>query len=279
MKNFLKIKSNEFLQYMQDNIGARQSTIKTYATVLDEAVDSLYAEKNKDIFYIDLLPYRHKIKDQQKKTIAKKISVIRRFIEFLKEMGYKVKALNDEQIKIEKKLPKPINDKYIFQALDSSKDDVAMMIEMIFGLGLRISEVANIKLVDIEGNWLKIIDAKGGKSRMVAIHHKLLDEIKKFIKIFNPKVYLFEIENKKMSENQIRYRLQKSFKSIGIKATPHQLRHSFATDLLNNGARINDVSELLGHSSLGTTEIYTKVSNQLKLRDYQKAHPIFKENR
>jgi len=77
-----------------------------------------------------------------------------------------------------------------------------------------------------------------------------------------------------MSSRQLQYRLNKAFKEIGIHATPHQLRHSFASDLLNNGARINDISQLLGHSSLKATGIYTKLNTNTKLKQYNTAHPL-----
>jgi len=66
----------------------------------------------------------------------------------------------------------------------------------------------------------------------------------------------------------------KPFRALGLKATPHQLRHSFASHLLNNGARISDVSELLGHASMATTQIYTKLGDKRKKQDYMKAHPL-----
>jgi integrase/recombinase XerC len=72
----------------------------------------------------------------------------------------------------------------------------------------------------------------------------------------------------------LRYRVSKAFKEVGLKVTPHQLRHSFATELLKNGANISDVSNLLGHSSLEPTQIYTKLSSSLKSKSYKKAHPL-----
>ncbi len=80
-----------------------------------------------------------------------------------------------------------------------------------------------------------------------------------------------------MNQAQLRYILTKCFKSKGLKATPHQLRHSFATHLLNNGARISDVSELLGHSSMATTQVYTKLADSKKLKEYLEAHPLVVE--
>jgi len=78
----------------------------------------------------------------------------------------------------------------------------------------------------------------------------------------------------KLSENSLRYIVTKIFKRIALKVTPHQLRHSFASSLLNNGANIVDVSELLGHSSMATTQIYTKLGSALKQQNYNKAHPL-----
>ena len=78
----------------------------------------------------------------------------------------------------------------------------------------------------------------------------------------------------KLSEDSLRYKLSKIFKRIGLKVTPHQLRHSFATGLLNEGARIEDVSELLGHESIATTQIYTQLASHLKMKSYNSAHPL-----
>jgi integrase/recombinase XerC len=68
--------------------------------------------------------------------------------------------------------------------------------------------------------------------------------------------------------------ITKAFAKVGLKVTPHQLRHTYATELLNNGARIADVSELLGHSSMATTQIYTKLGNALKMDHYHQSHPL-----
>jgi integrase/recombinase XerC len=80
-----------------------------------------------------------------------------------------------------------------------------------------------------------------------------------------------------MNSAQLRYKLTKLFKASGFKATPHQLRHSFATHLLNHGARISDVSELLGHETMATTQVYTKLGSVKKMQEYMKAHPLAKK--
>jgi len=91
----------------------------------------------------------------------------------------------------------------------------------------------------------------------------------------NPKkIFLFESNDKRLSENSLRYTVNKVFKRVGLKVSPHQLRHSYATELLNHNASISDVSELLGHSSMSTTQIYTKLGSVLKQQNYNKAHPL-----
>jgi len=144
---------------------------------------------------------------------------------------------------------------------------------MLYGLGLRISELSNIKLKDIKNNWITIY-GKGSKARELPLLEKLNILIDEYITIYNPKRFLFEKDEKPMGTAQLRYRLSKLFKGAGIKATPHQLRHSFATHLLNNGARISDVSELLGHETMATTQIYTKLGSVKKMAEYMKAHPL-----
>ena len=108
----------------------------------------------------------------------------------------------------------------------------------------------------------------------------LLEELQRLIRLYVkekiPKTYLFEKGNAPMNSAQLRYILTKLFKEAGLKVTPHQLRHSFATHLLNNGARIADVSELLGHETMATTQVYTKLGSVKKMQEYMKAHPLAK---
>ncbi len=263
----------DFLDYLKEQRGYSDLTLKTYSTALNEAFDYIETEKTKNTYRLNLVPYRFHIKENSKKTITKKLSAIRSFAEFLKTKKLKVVIKGDESIKVPKTLPKPIETKYIKEAIQTSDEETRLIIMMFFGLGLRISELSNIKLKDISKEWIRI-KGKGNKERDVPILEEIYDKINIYIKKFNPKRYLFEKNGEKLSENRIRYLIDKSFKKIGIKATPHQLRHSFATSLLNEGANIADVSELLGHSSMATTQIYTKLKAGLKQENYKKAHPL-----
>jgi site-specific recombinase XerD len=128
-------------------------------------------------------------------------------------------------------------------------------------------------LTNIKQDWISVT-GKGNKTRDIPLEKHIKDTLNKYIEIYSPKKYLFEKKGLKMSDAQLRYIIEKPFKKIGIKITPHQLRHSFATEMLNNGARINDVSELLGHEFISTTQIYTKLNSTTKLKNYLKAHPL-----
>ncbi|WP_035907709.1 MULTISPECIES: tyrosine-type recombinase/integrase [unclassified Lebetimonas] len=267
MKTFLQKESNKFLKYIEKT--KSKETLRTYESTLKEAINFIEIINNE----IDITPYRLHIASLNKKTIAKKISAIRSFFEFLQSEGFKYKLIGDEHIKVPKTLPKPISIEKIKEVLKIADMEEYLAIIVIFSLGLRISEAANIKLNDIKGEWIEI-KGKGNKTRILPLHPKLKDFINKFLKINPKKEYLFEKNSVPLGESKLRYIIQKAFKKTGIHVTPHQLRHSFATYLLNKGARINDVSELLGHEFISTTQIYTKLSSNLKLKNYMKAHPL-----
>jgi len=223
--------------------------------------------------HLSISGYRIKIASQNRKTIAKKVSILRSFFTYLESKGYNFRIVGDDQISVPKTLPKPVSVTNIKQALKQANLVEYTAIMTIFGLGLRISEARNILIENIHKDWISVT-GKGNKTRDIPLEKHLEDTIKKYIDIYTPKKYLFEKSDIKMSDAQLRYIIEKPFKKIGLKVTPHQLRHSFATEMLNNGARINDVSELLGHEFISTTQIYTKLNSSTKLKNYIKAHPL-----
>ncbi len=273
MKNFLNREIDRFLQYKKTVRGFNENSYKTYKLNLEESKKYIDIEIKNEKYYINLMPYRLYISKKSKKTIAKKISIIRSFVQFLRENSYKVKLIGDELVKVPKSLPKPIDVKYIKEAYIQATTEEKILILFLYGFGLRISELSNLKKVDIGENWIRVI-GKGDKTRNIPIVPFIKETIKQYIKENNHLNYIFEKNGQKLSENILRYKIGKIFSKIGIKATPHQLRHSYASDLLNGGARINDVSILLGHSSLSTTEIYTKLGSNYKMKNYQNAHPL-----
>jgi len=276
MKSFFKEQIESFLLHLLKVRKYSPNTIKTYRLNLFEALNHISIELEDNKYTIDLIPYRMQLIGKNKKTIYKKISIFRSFTHYLRDQEIDINLKNDENIKISKTLPKPIASRYIIEALDICDSDDKILLTLLYTLGLRISELTNLKIKDIQNGWVRIY-AKGGKIREIPLLNEVETALKQYIDERKPVVYVFENNRVKYNDNQLRYKLTKVFKKIGIKATPHQLRHSFATDLLNQGARISDVSELLGHSSLETTQIYTKLSGSIKMKNYKSAHPMCRE--
>jgi len=263
-----------FLAYIEHIRGYTPATIDTYALALGQmsSLCEFYEAEGK--WVLDLTPFRMHIATHNKKSIATKLSAIHSFVRYLEDQeSMRVKLSADELVKVPQTLPKPIDELYIFEVLNDSSIFERLLVMMLYGLGLRISELSQLKLEDIDQKWV-IIDGKGGKVRQLPILPILQVLLDEYIKAHHPKKYLFEKNEKRMKVSQLRYVITKLFKAKGIKATPHQLRHSFATHLLEEGARISDISELLGHKSMASTQIYTKLGSHKKLTEYLGSHPL-----
>ncbi len=274
MQKKLQNLSEDFLDYLFDVRGYSETSIVTYEVALRQMMEVSHFYDEGGTYILDITPFRFKIVKNNKKTIVKKLSAIRSFIKYLEDQCHMpLKLIGDESIKVPQSLPKPIEEKYIDEVLEKANLEEKLLISMLYGLGLRISELSTLKLTDIKEGWVQI-HGKGNKVRELPLLEALQKLVRVYVKERSPKIYLFEKGNAPMNAAQLRYILSKLFKAQGLKVTPHQLRHSFATHLLNNGARISDVSELLGHETMATTQVYTKLGSIKKLKEYMKAHPL-----
>ena len=274
----LKENFNNFLFYLEKVRGYASSSIMTYENILHEVLEESHYYEEDEVMVLDITPLRLKNVNNSKKTISKKLSAVRSFIKYMREQQeINIRLIGDSIVKVPKTLPKPIEETLIDEILKHSNQKEHLIISLLYGLGLRISELSMLKLLDISMAWVKV-QGKGDKERQVPLLKPLYQQIETYIKRENPSVYLLEKNGQQMNTQQIRYLFTKVFKKSGIKATPHQLRHSFATHLLHNGARISDVSELLGHSSMVSTQIYTELGSSKKLNEYSKAHPLCQES-
>jgi len=277
MKKKLLAQAEEFLEYLFDVRGYSELSIVTYEIALRQMTEESHIYEEDGLTVLDITPFRFKIVKNHKKTIVKKLSAVRSFVKYLKDQCHlSVKLIGDESIKVAQSLPKPIEQTYIDEVLSKANLEEKLLIWMLYGLGLRISELSDLKLEDIKEKWVQI-HGKGNKVRELPLLAQLKYLIEQYVQNASPKRYLFEKGNSPMNAAQLRYKLTKLFKQTGIKVTPHQLRHSFATHLLNNGARISDVSELLGHETMATTQVYTKLGSAKKMQEYIKAHPLAKK--
>jgi len=276
-KSINKLKVS-FLESLENIRGYSDLTIKSYDETLNEAFRYIEILEENSSTVLNLMPYRIKISPLNPKTISKKLSAIRSFVHYLNDNGFKVILKSDDSIKIPKTLPKPISHEHILEALEHAQLNERVIVVILYTLGLRISELASLKLEDISIGWIRVL-GKGNKQRDVPLIGSTKDLIDEFLNQNSPKKFLFEKKGEKLSENSLRYIVNKVFKRVSLKVTPHQLRHSYATVLLNHNARVADVSELLGHSSMATTQIYTKLGSALKQQNYNKAHPLCMEEK
>jgi len=273
MKKLINKKRVEFLESLEELRGYSDLTIKTYDESIKEAFRSIEMYQDNELLILNLMPYRIKISSLNAKTISKKLSAIRSFCAYLNDNGIKNILKSDNTIKVAKTLPKPVSHKDIVEALKYADAKEKLVVTLLYTLGLRISELLNLEIKDISKEWVRVL-GKGNKQRdvpLIASTKELLDQ---YLETHNVKRYLFEKNDERLSENILRYIVNKVFKRISLKVTPHQLRHSYATSLLNGFAPIVDVSELLGHSTMATTQIYTKLGTTLKQENYNKAHPL-----
>jgi integrase/recombinase XerC len=273
LKKLIEKYKKQFLIYLEDLRGYSDLTIKSYDETLLEASWHVETIQEDSQIVINLMPYRIKIANLNSKTISRKLSTIRTFVEYLNDNEISCVLKADDTIKVAKTLPKPISHKHILEAINKADEEEVLIIIMLYTLGLRISELSSLEIDDISDEWVRVL-GKGNKHRDIPLLKQTKELLDEYLSKKDSKKFLFEKNGEKLSENSLRYIVTKVFKRVALKVTPHQLRHSYATALLNNSARISDVSELLGHSSMATTQIYTKLGSALKQQNYNKAHPL-----
>jgi integrase/recombinase XerC len=271
--NSLHRAKEDFLKYLETMRGYSRHTIQSYNDSIDMMLNYAEIQNDGGEISINLMPLRLKIASLNAKSIASKLSAIRSFVKYLRSEGKIIELRSDESIKVPKSLPKPISHEHILHALQYAEPIAALAITLLYTLGLRISELSNLRLSDMSEGWSRV-RGKGEKERDIPMLESIAAMVQHYQHHNPSKEYVFEALGEKLSENSLRYIITKAFAKVGLKVTPHQLRHTYATELLNNGARIADVSELLGHASMATTQIYTKLGNALKMDHYRQSHPL-----
>ena len=285
MKNAYK-----FLDYLKFEKGFSDYTVKSYETDLKEFYDFAL---DKDINIELVREYLRKLYEDKysNRSISRKVSSLKSYFKYLESEG----IIKDNFMrlisnpKIEKTLPNYLNYDDLERLLNfpdrSNKYGLrdALILEMLYSSGVRVSELANMRLSDIDFNERKIlILGKGSKERYVYYGSKCADLLDKYLKIdHRDSPYLLIGKRKeKLNEREIRAIVTDTAKKAGISVhvTPHTLRHTYATHMLNEGADLKSVGDLLGHESLSTTQIYTHVSNERLRQVYLSAHPRAHKN-
>ena len=223
-------------------------------------------------------------KKYSKVSINRKIASLKSYFNFLVNIG----ELNSSPLKAHKNLKSSskivipfsqteINEVFdSFQFIDGNERD-KLIIELFYSTGIRRDELLNIRINNIDfDNYLIKISGKRDKERIIPMLPKLSKNILNYIHKYYPSEFLFESKkSKKLSSSTIYRVINKYFRAVSskVKVSPHVLRHTFATHMLNNGADINTIKEILGHSSLSSTQVYTKIKLPKIIKDYNKSHP------
>ena len=269
----------EYLVFIKNVKNYSQNTIKSYRSDIKH-----YFENNEGIGEFSTY-LKHLNKDRySKSSINRKITSIRTFLSWAVENDYfnenQIQAVNN--LKVEKKLPNVLTSSYINKLLDafpefSEKDlrDKAIL-ELMYSSGLRVSEVSNLTLDSIAKNNSIRVLGKGSKERVLPLTKRAYVCIEKYIQTSRPKFennksrnYLFlGVRGGQLSDREIR-RIVK----LRTGTFPHSIRHTFATHLLEGGADLRIVQELLGHNDPSTTQIYTHVSKKQLQKKYKQSHP------
>jgi integrase/recombinase XerD len=196
--------------------------------------------------------------------INQSINAIKFYYEVVKEMPNRFYSI-DRPIKKET-LPSVISKESILKMIDSCQNQKhRCIISLLYSAGLRRGELLNLKIADIDSErmTIKVVQGKGQKDRITLLGTRILTDLRQYYKIYKPKIYLFEGESgAKYSETSVSKIVSRAAQAAGIRkrVTPHMLRHSFATHLLESGTDLRYIQTLLGHNSSRTTEIYTHVA-------------------
>ncbi|HEX5324401.1 MAG TPA: tyrosine recombinase XerC [Capsulimonadaceae bacterium] len=292
-----------FLQYQSAARGASENTLKAYAEDISQFIAWAAAEKAVSPAQIDTKLIRKYLVALQGRQLAKtsrarKVAALRSFFQFLTRQGVLAEspALGIRSPRLDKPLPKFLRSDEVEALLsapmtqaedpDLAQRDTALL-ELLYASGMRAGELVRMDVLDVDfGQGIARVIGKGDKERMVLLGTKAAEALAVYIeggrknlarRNGNPKDPALFVNRfgKRLSDRGVRKLFDKycGLASVSLKITPHVLRHTFATHMLSNGADLRFVQELLGHSSIATTQIYTHVTPERLKEVYNKAHP------
>lgn len=295
-------KIKDFITFLEVEKNVSQHTLRAYSADLSQLVNFWVKAEKKDkksVLSFDNIMRRYVLslfyKKIAKATLARKISCLRSFAHFLRSYGYKF-SFNFKSPRLDKKLPVTLSVDEIFYLLDSIKtEDLPSkyplrdkaLFEFVYATGVRCSELVDMKLTDIdwENKQVKVY-GKGRKERIVLFGSKAKKSLELYFSRERPQLlrdkesnhlFLNYLGTKLTSRSVQRiFEMFRRFLKIERKLTPHKIRHSFATHLLNQGVDLRVIQELLGHKNLATTEIYTHVSSAELAKMCDEKHPMNK---
>ena len=270
----------EYIEYLDVEKGLSQNTTDAYRRDLGEFWDycnSVGIDELENVSRNNISAYILKLHDEKylPTSIMRKIASLRGFFKWLCANNYckTNPTITIEQPKLPKKLPKVISVKEIEEILKQHLSPMEkVIIELLYGCGLRVSELVGLEISDInvKAKYLQCF-GKGSKERLVPVGSKAIEALKKYLpaREFTVKKYnlstnklLVNSDGRILNRQDIYTFVHEQGAKIHKAISPHTLRHSFATHLIENGADLRVVQELLGHSDVSTTQLYTHISKK-----------------
>ena len=272
---------SEYLEYLEVEKGLSSNTIEAYRNDLTSFFDYCVQKGADDVQKIqrsDINSYILKLRENKytPSSVVRKIASMRGFFKWFCANDYGVKnpAQTLERPKLPKRLPKvmTVEELNTILSTDLNKEE-KLIVELLYGCGLRVSELVNLKLnnIDINSKYIQCY-GKGSKERVVPFGEKAKSALKNYLKyreiivtqnnLKNSKELFIKENGKKITRQDVYNFIRKQGEKIHKHISPHTLRHSFATHLLENGADLRVVQELLGHSDVSTTQLYTHVTKK-----------------
>ena len=283
---------DKFLDYLKYEKNFSDHTIINYRVDLDEFYKFLNNNNIKDVDVNLIRGYLKKLYDKKysPSSISRKVSSLKSYFKYL-EAENKIKNNPMTLIsnpKKEKKLPNFLNYNDLEKLLNTPDKETEegirdlLILEMLYSTGIRVSELVNIEIKNINyGEHKILVLGKGNKERYVYYGTKCQNILNNYLKVrkANTNYLLVNKHGNKLNERTVRKIIEETTKKAGINVhvTPHVLRHTYATHMLNEGADLKSVGDLLGHENLSTTQIYTHVSNERLRNVYLNSHPRAKK--
>ncbi|QFZ56059.1 recombinase [Oceanihabitans sp. IOP_32] len=244
------------------------NTVRNYVSCFEAFINHYYNKDPINLNETDVRAYLQLLIQQGKSNSYLNLAInsIKFFYEIVHEMPNRFYSI--ERPRKERHLPEVLSKEDIIKIINNTNNiKHKCIVGLLYSSGLRRGELLNLLVTDIDSNRMvvKINNAKGNKDRISVLSPSILKDLRLYYKIYRPKTYLFEGQNGgKYSVTSVINIIADAAKKAGVskKVTPHILRHSFATHLLENGTDIRHIQILLGHSSTKTTEIYTHVANR-----------------
>lgn len=283
-----------FLNFLETEKNASTHTIKNYAIDLREFLTPLDGKPVEDVHYLDIRTFLAGLKEKtfSKSSISRKLACLRSFFKYLvRENVLKANPAADISTpKREKKLPKFLDPTEITNLIEAPPQDTwegkrdRAILEMLYSSGLRVSELVGLNWEDLDlFSGLVRVRGKGKKERILPVGQMALQAVRSYMdhkpsreKDSGSKKPLYlNRGGSRLTDRSVRRMILKYTRQCALskEVSPHMLRHSFATHMLDRGADLRSVQELLGHENLSTTQIYTHVTTKRLKEAYDAAHP------